>query len=103
MISAGRRIVWGGASWSVIRRSSSCTARAPIAAGGWAIVVKYLATVMQFPKKMAEQGVDAVVAFSKDGTKPSGFQDTGAQLITDKPLPGLESKDTAWGAQNCWG
>jgi fructose transport system substrate-binding protein len=52
---------------------------------------------------MAEQGVEAVVAFSKDGTKPSGFQDTGAQLITDKPLPGLESKDTAWGAQNCWG
>ena len=64
---------------------------------------KYLATVMQFPKKMAEQGVDAVVAFSKDGSKPSGFQDTGAQLITDKPLPGLESKDTTWGAQNCWG
>lgn len=64
---------------------------------------KYLATVMQFPKKMAEQGVDAVVAFSKDGKKPTGFQDTGAQLITDKPLPGLDSKDTAWGAQNCWG
>jgi fructose transport system substrate-binding protein len=64
---------------------------------------KYLATVMQFPKKMAEQGVDAVVAFGKDGTKPSGFQDTGAQLITDKPLPGLDSKDTTWGAQNCWG
>ena len=46
---------------------------------------KYLATVMQFPKKMAEQGVDAVVAFAKDGTKPNGFQDTGAQLISDKP------------------
>lgn len=64
---------------------------------------KYLATVMQFPKKMAEQGVDAVVAFAKDGTKPSGFQDTGAQLISDTPVPGLDIKDTAWGAQNCWG
>lgn len=64
---------------------------------------KYLATVMQFPKKMAEQGVDAVVTFAKDGKKPTGFQDTGAQLITDKPLPGLESKDTAWGSENCWG
>ncbi|MFC9694910.1 substrate-binding domain-containing protein [Kribbella sp. NPDC056951] len=64
---------------------------------------KYLATVMQFPKKMAEQGVDAVVAFAKDGKKPTGFQDTGAQLITDKPLAGLDSKDTAWGSQNCWG
>ncbi|MCA0437857.1 MAG: substrate-binding domain-containing protein [Austwickia sp.] len=64
---------------------------------------KILATVMQFPKKMAEQGVDAVVKFAKDGTKPSGFQDTGAQLISDKPMAGLDIKDTAWGLQNCWG
>ena len=58
---------------------------------------------MQFPAKMAEQGVDAVVKFAKDGTKPSGFNDTGAQLITDQPVDGLSSKDTAWGLQNCWG
>lgn len=64
---------------------------------------KYLATVMQFPKKMAEQGVDAVVDYAKNGKKPTGFVDTGAQLITDKPVPGLDSKDTTWGAQNCWG
>lgn len=64
---------------------------------------KYVATVMQFPKKMAEQGVDAVVKFAKDGTKPSGFQDTGAQLISDKTVAGLDIKDTAWGLQNCWG
>lgn len=64
---------------------------------------KYLATVMQFPNKMAEQGVDAVAAFAKDGTKPSGFQDTGSQLISDKPQSGLDIKDTAWGLQNCWG
>jgi fructose transport system substrate-binding protein len=64
---------------------------------------KYLATVMQFPKKMAEMGVDAVVKFAKDGSKPSGFQDTGAQLISDKPLAGLDAKDTTWGLQNCWG
>lgn len=64
---------------------------------------KYLATVMQFPKKMAEMGVDAVVKFAKDGSKPSGFQDTGAQLISDKPVAGLDAKDTAWGLQNCWG
>ena len=61
------------------------------------------ATVMQFPAKMAGQGVDAVVKFAKDGTKPSGFNDTGAQLITDQPVAGLSSKDTAWGLQNCWG
>lgn len=61
------------------------------------------ATVMQFPAKMAEGGVDAVIAFAKDGTKPSGFNDTGSQLITDKPASGVDSKDTAWGAENCWG
>lgn len=64
---------------------------------------KFAATVMQFPKKMAQQGVDAVVAYAKDGKKPSGFIDTGSQLITDKPVSGLDSKDTAWGLKNCWG
>jgi fructose transport system substrate-binding protein len=61
------------------------------------------ATVMQFPQKMAEQGVDAIMEFASSETKPSGFIDTGAQLITDKPMPGLESQDTTWGAENCWG
>ena len=65
------------------------------------------ATVMQFPSKMAIAGVDAAVAFAKDKTKPApapnGFIDTGVQLITDKPLGGLDAKDTAWGLQNCWG
>jgi fructose transport system substrate-binding protein len=65
------------------------------------------ATVMQFPSKMAVEGVDAAVAFVKDGTKPTvpstGYIDTGVQLVTDKPLGGLDSKDTAWGLQNCWG
>lgn len=61
------------------------------------------ATVMQFPKKMAEQGVAAVVAFAKSKKKPSGFINTGSQLITDQPVKGLPSKDTAWGLKNCWG
>ncbi|NIZ91047.1 substrate-binding domain-containing protein [Kineococcus rubinsiae] len=65
------------------------------------------ATVMQFPSKMAEEGVKAALAFAKDGTKPtvpaSGYIDTGVQLITDKPLGGLEAQDTAWGLENCWG
>jgi fructose transport system substrate-binding protein len=64
---------------------------------------KYAATVMQFPNKMAAEGVQAVVKFAGDNSKPSGFNNTGAQLITDKPLAGLESKDTAWGLENCWG
>ncbi|WP_399225058.1 substrate-binding domain-containing protein [Streptomyces sp. TRM49041] len=64
---------------------------------------KFAATVMQFPKKMAHMGVDAVVEYAENGAKPSGFIDTGSQLITDKPVPGVPSKDTAWGLQNCWG
>ena len=64
------------------------------------------ATVMQFPGKMAKLGVDAAVDYVHNGTKPTvpstGYINTGVQLITDKPL-GLDAKDTAWGAQNCWG
>ncbi|MFC0629015.1 substrate-binding domain-containing protein [Kribbella deserti] len=63
----------------------------------------FVATVMQFPKKMSEDGVTAVIDYAKTGKKPSGFVDTGATLITDKPVAGQESKDTAWGAENCWG
>ncbi|WP_328991857.1 substrate-binding domain-containing protein [Kribbella sp. NBC_01245] len=63
----------------------------------------FVATVMQFPKKMSEDGVTAVIDYAKTGKKPSGFVDTGATLITDKPVAGQESKDTTWGAQNCWG
>ncbi|MGW0830595.1 substrate-binding domain-containing protein [Streptomyces prunicolor] len=75
----------------------SCTGVANVKSG------KFAATVMQFPKKMAQDGVDAVVTFAKDKKKPSGFVDTGSQLITDKPVSGLDSKDTAWGLKNCWG
>src|SRR3981081_4055928 len=64
---------------------------------------KIAATVMQFPKEMALRGVDYIVDFAKTGKKPSGFINTGATLITDKPFSGLPSKDTAWGKQNCWG
>jgi fructose transport system substrate-binding protein len=66
------------------------------------------ATSQQYPLKMAEMGVQAVVDFAKDGTKPeptSGkdFVDTGVTLITDKPVDGVESEDTKFGLDNCWG
>jgi fructose transport system substrate-binding protein len=64
---------------------------------------KIAATVMQFPKIMATRGVDYVVDYAKTGKKPSGFINTGATLITDKPFPDLPSKDTTWGLENCWG
>jgi fructose transport system substrate-binding protein len=57
---------------------------------------------------MAQQGVAAVAAFAKDGTKPQAtegksFTDTGVTLITDQAQSGVDSKDTAFGLQNCWG
>jgi fructose transport system substrate-binding protein len=61
------------------------------------------ATVMQFPKRMAEQGVDAVLEYVKTGKRPVGFVDTGAVLITNRPQPGLGSKDTTFGLASCWG
>ncbi|MDQ6637077.1 MAG: sugar ABC transporter substrate-binding protein [Candidatus Dormibacteraeota bacterium] len=64
---------------------------------------KIAATSQQYPLKMASQGVDAVVAFAKDGTKVSGYHDTGVTLIAEKAVPGVESKDTAFGLANCWG
>jgi fructose transport system substrate-binding protein len=66
------------------------------------------ATSQQYPLKMAQQGVQAVAAFAKDGAKPQAtsgktFTDTGVTLITDQPQSGVESKDTTFGTQNCWG
>jgi fructose transport system substrate-binding protein len=52
---------------------------------------------------MAEMGVQAIEAFAKDGTKPEAKVDTGVTLITDEPADGVESKDTAFGLENCWG
>ena len=66
------------------------------------------ATSMQFPLKMASLGVEAIAKFAKDGTKPEttagkNFTDTGVTLISDAPQSGVESKDSTWGKENCWG
>ena len=65
------------------------------------------ATNQQYPLKMAAMAMDAIAAFAKDGTKPTvpaaGFIDTGATLITDKPVAGVPSITSAEGAQICWG
>jgi fructose transport system substrate-binding protein len=66
------------------------------------------ATSQQYPLKMAEMGVQAISAFAKDGSKPkpdSGktFVNTGVTLITDDPADGVDSKDTKFGLDNCWG
>jgi fructose transport system substrate-binding protein len=61
------------------------------------------ATSQQYPLKMAVMGVNAGVEYAKTGKKASGYTDTGVTLITDKPMSGVESKDTKFGTANCWG
>ena len=62
------------------------------------------ATSMQFPLLMAELGVEAIATGEiPPNTEGLDFLDTGAVLITDGPVEGLESEDTTWGLENCWG
>jgi fructose transport system substrate-binding protein len=66
------------------------------------------ATSQQYPLLMASKGVEAVAAFAKGGTKPEptpglDFFNTGVTLITDKPVDGIESIDSAKGTDLCWG
>ncbi|MCY7419333.1 MAG: substrate-binding domain-containing protein [Chloroflexi bacterium] len=62
------------------------------------------ATSMQFPLRMAQQGVIAaatgVLPAPSEGLE---FTNTGVVLITDQPVEGVESQDTTWGLENCWG
>ena len=66
------------------------------------------ATSQQYPLKMASLGVQAIVDIVKTGKKPANsdgldFYNTGVTLITDKPVTGVDSKDTAYGLDNAWG
>lgn len=66
------------------------------------------ATSQQYPLLMASKGVEAIVEWAKNGTKPAAtegkdFFDTGVALVTDKPVDGVESIDSAEGTDLCWG
>ena len=66
------------------------------------------ATSQQYPLDMASLGIEAVAAFANDGTRPAptpgkDFVDTGVELITDEPQPGVTSQDVAFGTDRCWG
>jgi fructose transport system substrate-binding protein len=60
------------------------------------------ATSQQYPLLMASKGVEAVAEYIKTGKKPVSI-DTGEQLVTDHPVPGVPSIDTTEGAKLCWG
>jgi len=52
---------------------------------------------------MASLGVEAAIAYARSGKKVSGTTDTGVTLITDQPMQGVDSKDTTFGMNGCWG
>lgn len=66
------------------------------------------ATSQQYPLLMASKGIEAIKAWAENGTKPENtpgldFFNTGVTLITDAPVDGVESVDSAKGLELCWG
>jgi len=64
---------------------------------------KIAATSQQYPLKMASEGVQAIVDAVNNDKKVSGYHDTGVNLIAQKPVSGITSKDVQFGLDNCWG
>ena len=66
------------------------------------------ATSQQYPLLMASLGMEAIHTWVNSGNKPESipgmdFFDTGVVLITDKPVPGVESMNSEEGLRKCWG
>ncbi|KQV26258.1 substrate-binding domain-containing protein [Yonghaparkia sp. Root332] len=66
------------------------------------------ATAQQYPVDMARLGVEAIVELVETGEAPEvtdglDFFDTGVALVTDDPVDGVESIDTAEASELCWG
>ncbi len=66
--------------------------------------VEYWGTSGHYPNTgnlaLASKGIEAIVAYAKDGTKPAvteglGFFNTGVNLVTDKPVDGVPSSVAA--------
>jgi fructose transport system substrate-binding protein len=60
------------------------------------------ATSQQYPLLMASDGVAAIAEYIKTGKKPES-KDTGEQLVTDHPVPGVPSITVEEGMKRCWG
>lgn len=61
------------------------------------------ATAQQYPENMAREGVLAVAEAVRGGEEPSGYLNTGVELISGDPAPGVESRGVPFGVRNCWG
>lgn len=81
----------------IVSVDGGCAGVAAVAAG------RIAATSQQYPLRMAGKGVAAGLDYVRTGKRASGYLNTGVNLITAKPLPGIGSKDTTSGTQLCWG
>ena len=62
------------------------------------------ATAQQYPLKMAAMAMDAIASGNVPAADPKiGFVDTGAQLVTAKPVDGVPSISVDEGTKLCWG
>ena len=65
------------------------------------------AVAQQYPFRMGELGVQAVLRYLRDGAEPKpspgrDFHNTGVALVTDKAVPGVKSISTTEGERVCW-
>lgn len=66
------------------------------------------ATAQQYPVLMSQLGIEALVTYAATGVAPDvtpglDFFNTGVALVTDQPVDGLDSIDTAEASELCWG
>lgn len=66
------------------------------------------ATSQQYPLLMASKGLEAIVDFVNNGTKPKpspglDFVNAGVNLVTSKPVEGVPSISVQEGLDKCWG
>ena len=61
------------------------------------------ATSQQYPENMAREGVEALADAARGGEQPSGYLNTGVELITGSPVDGVGSRNVEFGVRNCWG
>lgn len=87
----------------VVTIDGGCAAVKSIAGGS-----PIKATSQQYPTKMASLGMAAIAQIARGGEKPAttdglDFFNTGVALVTDQPVDGVDSIDTAAASSICWG
>lgn len=85
----------------VVSLDGSCSGVDSVSSGDFGAVAQ------QYPSEMGRLGIEAVVQWLDDGTLPEptdggDFVNTGTALVTDQAVDGIDSIDTAEGAELCW-